>query len=141
MSPDGLRTDIALYTANNVALATFLGTPLAGAVLMAINERRIGRSDVAVKTLLAGLGGAALLVGLGVVLPDNIPSFPIGIGSLFVMAQIAKSRQGAIVQRHLLAGGKPASGWAAAGIGLLCMIAVFVPLVAILIVANLAAAP
>lgn len=133
------RLDAALYTSKHVALATFLGTPLGGAVLMALNEHRIGRASAAIKTLLAGVVATGFLLTLGLVVPDNIPTFPISIGSLFVMSAIAKSRQGALVTQHFSAGGKRGSGWAAAGIGILSLFVVMVPLVGILVVAELAA--
>lgn len=134
-----VRLDVALYTSKHVALATFLGTPVAGAVLMALNENRVGRAGAAIKTLLAGLVATGFLLTLGLVLPDNVPTFPISIGSLFVMSAIAKSRQAGFVAQHFAAGGKQGSGWAAAGIGLLSLLVVLVPLAGVLIVAELAA--
>jgi hypothetical protein len=133
------RLDAALYTSKHVALATFLGTPLGGAVLMALNENRIGRTVAAIKTLLAGLVATGLLLTIGLIVPDNIPTFPISIGSLFVMSAIAKSRQAGFVTQHYAAGGKHGSGWAAAGIGLLSLVVVLIPLIGILVVADLVA--
>jgi hypothetical protein len=138
-SQSPVRLDVALYTSKQVALATFLGSPLGGAVLMALNESRIGRAGAAIKALLAGLVATGFLLTLGLILPPNIPTFPIAIGSVFVMASIAKARQAGFVAQHLAAGGKPASGWAAAGIGILSLLVALVPLVAILFVAELVA--
>jgi hypothetical protein len=137
VSADGVPMAIGLYTANHVALATFLGTPLAGAALMAMNERRFGRSGAAVKTLLGGLVASGFLLSIGFILPEGVPTFPIGIGSIFAMSAIAKVRQGEIVQRHLVAGGKRASGWVAAGVGLLSLVAVLVLLVVVLVAAEM----
>lgn len=136
----GARLDAALYTSRHVALATFLGTPLGGCVLMALNEQRLGRARAAITTVLAGLVATGFLLTIGFVVPDNVPTFPISIGSLFVMAAVARARQGAAVAQHVAAGGKPASGWAAAGIGVLALVAVLVPLVGILVLADLAGA-
>ena len=132
------RRDAALYTSKHVALATFLGTPLGGSVLMALNEHRLGRASAAIKTLLAGLVATGFLLTIGLVVPANIPTFPISIGSLVVMSSVAKSRQGALVTQHFAAGGKQGSGWAAAGIGILSLLVALVPLIGILTVAELA---
>jgi hypothetical protein len=133
------RLDAALYTSKHVALATFLGTPLGGAVVMALNENRIGRLGAAIKTALAGLVATGFLLTIGLVVPDNVPTFPISIGSLFVMSAIAKSRQVGFVTQHYAAGGKRGSGWAAAGIGLLSLFVVLIPLIGVLVAAELVA--
>jgi hypothetical protein len=137
-SPSPVRLDVALYTSKHVALATFLGSPLGGTVLLALNESRIGRAGAAIKALLAGLVATGFLITLSLILPANIPRFPIAIGSVVVMSSIAKARQAGFVAQHFAAGGKQGSGWAAAGIGILSLLVALVPLVAILLVAELA---
>ena len=137
----GARLDAALYTSRHVALATFLGTPLGGAVLMALNEHRLGRGRAAVTTVLAGLVATGFLFTIGYVVPDNFPTFPLSIGALLAMSAVARSRQGALVAQHVAAGGKPASGWVAAGIGIVALVAVMVPLIGILALADVAVAP
>ncbi len=128
---------MALYTSNHVAFATFLGTALGGAVLLALNESGMGRAGAAIKTLLAGLVATGFLLTLGLILPANIPTFPIAIGSVVVMSSIAKTRQADLVAQHFAAGGKRGSGWAAAGIGMLSLLVVLVPPVVIFFVAEL----
>lgn len=135
-SPLAARLDAALYTPNHVGLATFLGSPFGGAVIMAINEHRIGRTGAAVKTVLAGLVGTGLLVTVASLLPDGVPRFPFSIGPLLLMGAIARSRQDAFVRHHHAMGGRRGSGWAAAGIGLLSAIVVLVPFVVILVLAE-----
>ncbi len=120
------------------ALATFLGGPLGGAALLAMNERRLGRAQAAVVTALAGAVGTALLFAMSLALPDNVPGAPLAIVWVLVMRGIAVKRQGAIVEAHVRAGGKKGSGWAAAGIGVACLVIALVPLFAILFVAELA---
>jgi hypothetical protein len=55
------------------------------------------------------------------------------------MSAIAKSRQAGFVTQHYAAGGKQGSGWAAAGIGLLSLFVVLIPLIGILVVADVVA--
>jgi hypothetical protein len=125
---------IPLYTANQVALAAFLGTPLGGAVVIASNERRLGRPRAALLALGLGVLALAALAGIALLLPDGVPS--VGLGWLPVLAirAIAQKRQRALVDAHLAAGGRRASSWAAAGIGLACLVAAAVSVFAIAIV-------
>ncbi len=112
----------ALYTPRAVGLATFLGGPLAGTVVMAMNYRRVGRPASAVKAILGGLAGTAALGALAFVLPEHSPGFLLGLIPLFVMVKLASTLQGETVNRHKYAGGKIASMWKAAGVGLLSLI-------------------
>jgi hypothetical protein len=130
---------VALFTPGHVALATFFGTPLGGSLLMAINERRLGRPQAAWGTAALGAVGAAVLMGIGFALPSGFPAAPLNFGALFGMRAIAQQRQGAIVAAHVAAGGKAASGWAAFGISLLCLAVVLVPIFVIAFVAAVAA--
>jgi len=122
---------IALYTPDHVGLATFLGTLLGGSIVYAINERRLGRPQAATHAIIVGVVGAVVMAGIGFALPSNFPSFPLGIVALFGSRAIARRRQGGLVQAHFAAGGKRASGWVAAGIGLACLVVVLVPIFAI----------
>jgi hypothetical protein len=119
-----------LHDAGSVAVATLLGAPAAGAILMALNYRRLGEKGLAVITLLAGFLVTALLVLLGYVAP-NAASTGIGIGLLIAMRLIASKVQGPQIAEHVRRGGKLASKWVAAGVGLLFLVvlflAVFIP--------------
>src|SRR5262249_29178774 len=119
---------IALYSANQVALATFFGTLLGGGVLLAINERRLGRAPAALWSIVLGALGSLALLGIAFVLPDNFPSPPLGIGSIVAMRAVAQQRQQALVQAHVVAGGKRGSSWVAVGVGLASLAAILVPL-------------
>jgi len=128
---------VALFTPGHVMLATFLGTPLGGAAVLALNERRLGRSSAVTTTLFVGVVATALLLTLSFLLPDDLPVGQfLGLGVLLATGQIARHRQGALVNAHLAAGGKKASGWAAAGIGLAILLVVFVPIVFLVLLAG-----
>ena len=107
-------------------LASFLGAPLAGAILLAINEQRLGRPKGVLAALAFGFGLTALVVGLAFALPDNFPGLPIsllGMGAIRAVAQVKQAEQ---ITRHLQWGGRKGSGWAAAGIGVLTSFVVVV---------------
>ena len=63
-----------LYTPAQVALATFLGSPLAGALLIAGNFRRLGQRDRSWVALAAGLGFTLTVLVLAYLLPERFPS-------------------------------------------------------------------
>jgi hypothetical protein len=119
--------DVVLYTPNHVALATFLGTPLGGSIVLALNERRLGRGRSAVVALLVGVVTAAALIGIAFALPKDVPGAPLGLVPILAMRFWAQKRQAAVVSAHHTAGGKIGSAWAAAGIGLASLTAVMVP--------------
>jgi hypothetical protein len=115
-------TGAPLYTPNQIALATFLGSPLAGTVLFAMNERRLGRDSAVLPVVLLGALGTALLFGVSAVLPESMPTMPLGIASVFGIRAIAQARQHAVIAEHLAAGRRKGSGWIALGVGLAGMV-------------------
>lgn len=129
---------VPLYNANQIALATFCGTVLAGAILMTLNERRVGRASAGWALLGGGVLVSGLLFGLAFLLPDNVPSLPISLGPIFAMRFFAQKRQGLFVSEHIMLGGKKGSGWVAFGIGMACLIAIAAVVVFIAIVYALA---
>lgn len=139
--PRASRLDSALYNANSVVLATFLGTPFGGSVLLALNEHRVGRSAAALKTLLLGFVATGALFALAMMLPQSIPRFPVSIGPLIAMGAIARARQEAFVRQHLAVGGKKGSAWAAAGLGLLSTVVVLLPFMVVLVIIEMASQP
>lgn len=112
----------ALFPPNAATLATFLGAPIAGAVVLAMNYRRLGRSSAALRAVLWGLLATAALIGLGFVLADRSPAFLVALIPVAIMAQLAKTLQGEAFEQHKQAGGKVASMWKAAGIGLVSLV-------------------
>ena len=113
-----------LFDANAVSLATFFGSPVAGACLMALNDRRLGRAGRAVTTLVLAVAVTALVVLLGWNIPQGF-SAPIAIALVFAMRYIALSQQGAAVKDHLQRGGRLGSKWSAFGVGMAFLTAIF----------------
>ena len=109
-----------LFDSSSVGLAAFLGSPLAGAILMAVNYRRLGMGSQAVVAVPAGLAVTAL-GGLLANLVPNALATGIGVGIILAMKSVAQSLQGADVTRHVSQGGKLASRWVASGIGLVSL--------------------
>lgn len=115
----------AFYDTGSVGIATFLGSPIAGTVLMAINYRRMGKPSAGVVAVLLGILATALALGSGFVIKGNSGSSAIAIGMLIATIAAARQLQGPTIDAHRAAGGKIASRWLGAGIGLLIGIVVF----------------
>jgi hypothetical protein len=110
-----------LYTPGAVGLATFLGSPIAGTVVMAINYKRLGNRSAAGKALALGFVGTVALGTVAALLPQALSLAP-SIGAWVGMNSIAKSLQGEVVEEHTSRGGQLASNWKAAGIAVVVCI-------------------
>jgi hypothetical protein len=111
-----------LYTTQHVVLASFFGTPLAGFIVLGINESRMGRAEQMNKMIGFGVIASVVVFVISLLLPDNFPTFALSIGYLVGMQAIAKQMQGEEVMTRLSNGTPKASGWNAFGIGLLCLL-------------------
>jgi hypothetical protein len=123
-----------LHSVKAIALATFLGSIFAGAVLLAINFRRLGKRGMVVPTILAGLAALAVLIGIGFAMP-GAPGFIFVIAQIALVRVVATKTQGEALQQHESRGGKIASGWKAAGVGTICLVGVFAVIFAIALLA------
>lgn len=126
-----------LYSIAGVGLATFIGTPLAGAWLLAHNLQLLGKADRV--AMVWGISIALLLVTLvlAFVLPEEVPALPFAIAQLMAMIMLAKSLMEAELKQHTEAGGVYLSNWRAAGIGLLFTLAVAALMFAVLMIFDI----
>jgi hypothetical protein len=116
-----------LFDDRSVWIATFCGSPVAGAILAAINYRRLGKPAAGTAMVAGGVLLTALLVLLGFAVPaDSLRFAPIVV--VVAVAYGIKALQGGEVTRHVSLGGKLASRWTAFGIA----IATLVPLLAVI---------
>jgi hypothetical protein len=126
-----------LHSPENVAIAAFLGSPIAGAWLMALNERRVGNRKG--YTRYAALGFLftvvvlAIGVGLGIAMP-KAPSYGLPIAYVIGMRSWAQSAQGKMLEAHLAAKGLKASAGGALLSGIICLVLILVGMVGVLAV-------
>ena len=114
-----------LYNVGHIVLATFLGSPLAGAILMALNYRRLN-PPLMVVTLLLGALATVVVMAIAFVVPDNFPNMVIPGAYTGGMAAVASATQGQAIKQAAAAGEAKASGWRAAGVGVATIVPVLV---------------
>jgi len=119
-----------LYDSRGVGLATFFGSPLAGAFLMAANYNRLGKSNNGVLAVALGAIATALLVCVG--FSQSSGASILGIACFVATLQIAKWLQGAAVDEHVAHGGALESKWKAFWIGIATLAVLFVAIVAVI---------
>ena len=128
-----------LYSPNFIGLAAFLGSPLAGCILMFLNYRRQGRSSEAWMALVGGGVGTAFVMALAFVLPDAVGRLmPF---ALIIGIRAIAGREQASYDAHLRAGGPKGSGWAAAGVGVASLVAILAVLLPLAIMTGMGTGP
>jgi hypothetical protein len=105
-----------LWKPSQVAIASLFGGPLGGGILLAINERRLGRGGRAVFFVSVGVVLTAALFAGRFYAPEGF-WLPLTGVSVLSMWGLAVSLQGAVVRAHVEGGGRIASTIAAFGLG------------------------
>ncbi|MCP1623031.1 hypothetical protein [Pseudomonas nitroreducens] len=113
-----------LYRLAAVGIATFFGTPIAGAWVIVQNLKALGRAHETRNIWLMGMGLTVGIFVLGYFLPDNVSGTPIAVGTVVSMYYFAKQTFGAAVEKHLAGGGQWRSNWRAFGVSLLFLLGV-----------------
>jgi hypothetical protein len=113
------RPAFKLYSPGHAGLAAFLGGPVGAFLIIAINYWRLGKRQAAWATIVFCVLTAAALIALVFVLPDSKPATAISLPLFLIMWGLAKGLQGRDYDAHLKRNGESASGWAAAGLGVL----------------------
>ncbi|MBN3796364.1 hypothetical protein [Burkholderia sp. Ac-20392] len=134
-----------LFTMAGVGWAAFLGSPLAGGILLAANARRLGHRALAQRQIL--VTALVTLVSIVLYAAADIPEtsvVPHALVHAVVIAGLAgtifygRHAQGAAVDAHRAAGGALQSNWRAAGIGLLTLLGVWLSIAVAIVVLGVA---
>ncbi|OLF52135.1 hypothetical protein [Pseudomonas chlororaphis] len=133
-TPAAASASLHLYSINAVGLATFLGTSLAGSYMIASNLKALGRESEVKKAWYIGVGVFVLMMVLGAVLPESVPTVVFVLPPIFAMNTYARQLFGSVVIEHKLSKGPFFSLWRVAGISLLFMLAIVVALVPLVMV-------
>src|SRR2546423_10677413 len=83
-----------LFSIGQITLATLIGCPIAGFVLVAQNYRQLGKSEAALQSLLFGLILTFVVFLIATVLPDNFPNMALPVGYTIGIREGVKYLQG-----------------------------------------------
>lgn len=120
--PSEIPPQTQFYSVGQIALATFLGTPLAGGWLIARNYKALGQTDKARQNLFWCIVGTLALFAIGYVLPEkNSPNIFIAVVPVIAVRSWADAQFRKLLGQHRAADGKFYSWWRAAGAGVLCL--------------------
>jgi hypothetical protein len=112
-------------TPQRVSRGPQLGTPAAGGIVLALNYWKWGQKSLAAAAITAGLLTTGVLFWLAWLAPETVPAAAFLVPQILGGYFLARSLQGRRFSAHIVSGGKKASNWLGAGIGL----AVFTPLI------------
>jgi hypothetical protein len=125
MNADGTSLDSlkgAFYSPRQVALASFIGSPLAGAWLLRANYRLLGDNGAAARALMWSFAGTILVFIAAWYVPDNAPNYLLPALYMGAMQWAAERYQGDSYRLHISAGGHQHSWWRVVGIGIVALI-------------------
>jgi hypothetical protein len=122
--PSGPGAGAKLYSPGQVAGATFLGSPIAGALLIASNFRVLGAPRSQRNAIIAGVAATLACMGLSFILPKHFPGVVIPIAYTIALRAIANGAQGDAYREHIASGGLKRSNGTVVGIGLACLVAI-----------------
>ena len=131
--------DYRLFKVSGIGVATFFGTVLAGGYLMYRNFKSLGKHAEANRALMWSAVAVVAIVGISLLLPEDINSPSIGftVVQVVVITQLAKKHFSDALLDHELRGGKLASNWLAFGISLLVLLVLAVILVAFVVAGTI----
>ena len=122
------ESQLPLFSPIHVTLATAIGGPLAGAVVIAMNYRQLARTGAGtIAILLGALATVALLIA-GWLLPKDVSPLLIVAGYTGLLYLVATMIQGPSLEAHPPAASGTRLAWRAALVGLssLALIALIV---------------
>jgi len=128
------QTKSKLFSVAQITLAAFLGSPLAGCLLLARNYRELGKGRAAWQALAAGTASSILVFLLAFCLPKNFPNVALPFAYCFGLRQLAKYLQGGAISNHFMTGGRKGSWVTTIAVGLGCLVVISVLLVGLIIV-------
>ena len=120
-----------VFSIGQITLASFLGAPISGCVLLAQNYRALGKGRSVWQPLVIGIAATILVMTLALVLPEKFPNLALPAASCLGMYFYANQQLGDTVDNYLRAGGKSGSWWVMIAVSLACAVITFVLFVAI----------
>jgi len=120
-----------LFKQHSISAATYLGGPLAGAILMRSNFIKMGEPKKGEQSIIIGIIASIIIFGGIFLVPENIveaiPGPFIPLLYTGIVYYLAGKMQGEFLKAHLDNEGQFYSVWRALGIGLVCLLIYVLP--------------
>ena len=108
-----------LYSSMQMAVASFIGTPIAASWFAAANFRAFEQRRAARQILLWGLAATTLVLGIAFVLPEGTPNAVLPVAYSVGVRLIADRVFAACLKDHESRGGRRGSWWRVVGVSFL----------------------
>jgi hypothetical protein len=131
---DPAEISVTLYKPMATGLATFFGSPLAGAYVLTYNLKQLGRARETANVWLIAVGLFAACTLLAFMLPESVPGLPFTIVQLLVMSWLSKRYIAGELARHQEKDGAFYSNWRAFGIAVLFVLAILAVMVPVILI-------
>lgn len=113
-----------MFSPHQIGLGAFLGSAMAGAILMAMNFWKLQDARAAWISLILGVLASAAIVIVIILIPPGVKlSLGLAVGAAFYFG--SKYLQGAAYENHVRRGGKQGPMWPVFGLGLLCALFIY----------------
>ena len=125
-----------VFSVGQITLATFLGAPIAGCLLLSHNYLHVRETKKARYALAWGAAATALILFIASLLPAGFPNGALPVGYCIATRQLATHLQGSAIEQALEAGASKASWLMTTGVGIGCLLAIFVIVFGFLVLTN-----
>ena len=125
--PVWVEQDLALFSRNQVLVATFFTSFIGGGLMMTLNESRLSRMlphrpNRAVTFAVLSVVSTLVYAVVAAMVPENIPGLVFSLGSLFIVYAFYNSTQEESFRDHVLRGGSRVSNWVCLGLIVACLV-------------------
>ena len=122
---ESAATGKKLFSLGQIVLATFLGAPLAGSLLVAHNYRVLQKANASWQSIVYGVASTVIIFIVAFLLPENFPNSVLPVIYCIAMRQLISSLQGGAIAAHYSIGGAKGSWAIAIVVGVGCLAALF----------------
>ncbi|MBW2231344.1 MAG: hypothetical protein JRH17_13240 [Deltaproteobacteria bacterium] len=127
------RRPTKAYSPGQVAGAAFVGSPIAGCLLLASNFALFGMPESRRNSILWGSVATVALFAIALYLPADFPNSILPAAYVVALQQIASRTQGSLFESYIAGGGVKHSNWRVFGIGLACGVVIFLIVFALIL--------
>jgi len=114
-----------MFSLGQIVLATFLGAPLGGSLLVAQNYRVLQKPKAAGQSIVYGVVSTVILFIVAFLLPEKFPNSVLPLIYCFAMRQLISYLQGDAIAGHYACGGAKASWFVAIVLGIVVLVVLF----------------